>query len=578
MPIQPLSLHSYQQIPDDEDVTPLGRPLTKNFRKTEKSVRFVVIVAVLICVAAVVVFFGVHIAKTRSGNMVKIYTSSKWDYSPTNSKFSPPLSMKMFESIPCANSIAEDGSTDYSCLPIERLVIDRNKKYQKILGFGGAFTESSAHNYYKMPVDVQKKFMDLYFGENGIGLNMGRIHIGSCDFSLSSYNFDIVPNDYNLDYFDNDVTRDNIEIIPFILDAMMISKRSIQLVASPWSPPPWMKVPFSNGNVSMTGSASPNGLKDDPQTKLAWARYLSKFVSAYEMKGINIWAITPQNEPEFPAPWEACAYNVSFEKEFIRDYLGPVFRAEHPDLKILAFDHNKDHLQSWTQTLLVDGRDENVVGVPPPEEWIVNNTSPLSAYIDGMAFHWYGGYDRTTDGTYGYNTLNASYHLAPDKIFLNTEGCSCPGVELGNWLRAERLGHDIIFDLLNYAQGWIDWNLLVDSRGKHALALFLYFLNFSSCFVLSQVVQIIYETSATLLWSPLSNMMISFCNQNTITSVIYPSLLLRAPLVSVRNWSGITNLKVSILRFNRILNCPCFLVKNLFDKCGPSIHYRIPCT
>jgi hypothetical protein len=73
--------------------------------------------------------------------------------------------------------------------------------------------------------------------------------------------------------------------------------------------------------------------------------------------------------------------------------------------------------------------------------------------------------DRMTDGTYGYNNLNASYHMAPDKIFLNTEGCSCPGVELGDWLRAERLGHDIIFDLLNYAQGWIDWNLLVDSRG-----------------------------------------------------------------------------------------------------------------
>jgi hypothetical protein len=38
-------------------------------------------------------------------------------------------------------------------------------------------------------------------------------------------------------------------------------------------------------------------------------------------------------------------------------------------------------------------------------------------------------------------------------------------VEVGNWLRAERLGHDIMYDLQNYAQGWIDWNLLVDPEG-----------------------------------------------------------------------------------------------------------------
>ena len=77
----------------------------------------------------------------------------------------------------------------------------------------------------------------------------------------------------------------------------------------------------------------------------------------------------------------------------------------------------------------------------------------------------YGGLDRVTDGTYGYDAVNASHHFAPNKLLLGTEGCSCPGVKLGDWLRAERLGHDIMFDLLNHAQGWIDWNLLVDASG-----------------------------------------------------------------------------------------------------------------
>lgn len=103
--------------------------------------------------------------------------------------------------------------------------------------------------------------------------------------------------------------------------------------------------------------------------------------------------------------------------------------------------------------------------------------SKRSEYVDGMAFHWYSGMDRLLDGTYGYESVNATYHLAPDKILMATEGCSCPGqwsslfrsiflgVEINSWLRAERLGHDVLYDLNNYAQGWIDWNLLVDSKG-----------------------------------------------------------------------------------------------------------------
>ena len=130
-----------------------------------------------------------------------------------------------------------------------------------------------------------------------------------------------------------------------------------------------MKLPGPDGNISMVGSATPNGLKGDPKIQLTWARYLSKFITAYKRKGINIWALTPQNEPEFPAPWEACAYNASFERDFIRDYLGPVIKTDHPDVLILAFDHNKDHLKTWTETIL--------------------SKDALSAdqYVDGMAFH-----------------------------------------------------------------------------------------------------------------------------------------------------------------------------------------------
>jgi hypothetical protein len=119
-----------------------------------------------------------------------------------------------------------------------------------------------------------------------------------------------------------------------------------------------------------------------------------------------------------------------------------------PQLLILGFDHNKDHLELWADSML-------------------GNASAGSApFVAGMAFHWYNGVDdRTLDGTSGYSAVRATRERFPDAILLATEGCSCPGVWLGNWFRGERLAHDLMFDVNNWAQGWIDWNLLVDING-----------------------------------------------------------------------------------------------------------------
>merc|ERR1719198_459312 len=89
--------------------------------------------------------------------------------------------------------------------------------------------------------------------------------------------------------------------------------------------------------------------------------------------------------------------------------------------------------------------------------------SKAGEYVDGMAFHWYSGSSRLLDGAYGYEAVNQVSEFAPSKLLVNTEGCSCPGVRLGSWFRAERLAHDVMYDLINNAHGWIDWNLLVNS-------------------------------------------------------------------------------------------------------------------
>lgn len=366
MPIKAFNTSAYEAVPD-EDVTPLNSNVARMAKRHWKTFRTVVAVAIGILFVCGVLYTGYYAFDTSSNDIVIIYETAA---DSIESGGILPLQLhKVQEVVPSLRSLAFgnlDCSPGSECTSRFAEITVSAETYQEILGFGGAFTEASAYHFYKLPASLQKKVIDLYFGEGGIKYSLGRVHINSCDFSLSTYSFDDSPNDYNLMFFDTDVTHDSMEIIPFIQEAMDASSLRIRLVASPWSPPAWMKVPVK-GVQSMTGSATPNGLKDDPKVKTTWAQYLSKFVRAYQNKGVDIWAITPQNEPEFPAPWEACSFNASFESDFIQKYLGPVFRHDHPDVKILAFDHNKDHLEAWSREIL--GADTS------------------NQFVDGMAFH-----------------------------------------------------------------------------------------------------------------------------------------------------------------------------------------------
>jgi hypothetical protein len=365
MTIKPLhNINEYQSLSSrDDDVTPVDRFIAK---RAERSFKFVTAGAVTL---AMIVAAVVLTIRKNSMDTVHIYQTAMAGSSGMKEISSGLL---QFGNVRCAFN---EETNSYSCpnlygRPPGFVEIDTNSTYQVIQGFGGAFTEATALNFYKLPRSVQNHVIELYFGKDGIGLTLGRVHINSCDFSTKSYNFDNVDGDYELAYFDNEVTHDNAYMLPLIRLAMEASASPIKLMVSPWSPPAWMKTPVNSstpGKTSMTGSASPNGLRDDPQVKLAWARYISRFISAYKKKGVPVWSVTPQNEPEFAAPWEACTYTAEYEKEFIDGYLGPVLRSDHPDIRILGFDHNKDHLVAWTKTLT--GGKEG------------------AKYVDGMAFH-----------------------------------------------------------------------------------------------------------------------------------------------------------------------------------------------
>ena len=177
----------------------------------------------------------------------------------------------------------------------EMINIFPERRYQEILGFGGAFTEASAYNYARMDDEKKEKVLKAFFDkEEGLGYNFCRTHIHSCDFSLEQYTY-IEENDTELKTFS--IEQDQKYTIPFIQAALETSEGMI-LFASPWSPPAWMK---SNGDMCRGGR-----LLDKYYG--IWADYMVRYIKEYEKEGITITAITLGNEQGMPQVWESCVY------------------------------------------------------------------------------------------------------------------------------------------------------------------------------------------------------------------------------------------------------------------------------
>lgn len=319
-----------------------------------------------------------------------------------------------------------------SNLKSEAITIDINikKTYQSIIGWGGAFTEAAASVYQKLTPNLQKQVMNAYFGPEGLNYTLCRTHMNSCDFSLGNYNCDNTTNDFELRDFN--IEHDKKYILPLIKTALGY-KPSLKFFFTPWSPPAWMK-----GNGQMDRTSIP-GLIDRDDIKKSWAMFFHKFIDMYKKEGVNFWGMTVQNEAEAAdVPWESCYYSKEYMRDFIKKYLGPILSTYHPELKVMIWDHNRDHVFEWAKTIFGD-----------PD---------ASKYVHGIGFHWY------YDGF--YENVKATYDTyGKDKFLLATEACHCPGVILGDYGRGEAYGKDIIHDLNNGAGGWIDWNILLDATG-----------------------------------------------------------------------------------------------------------------
>jgi glucosylceramidase len=361
--------------------------------------------------------------------------------------------------------------------------IDAGHPRQQIIGFGGALTESSASALAALAPPARQAILDAYFSSEGSGYTLARVPIASCDFSLAPYQYSTTEDPTLADF---SIDHDRALLLPLIKDALASSKGALQILASPWSAPAWMKSP---AQLFVKPTAENHYQGQDPVLRTeyygAYALYLSKYIQAYGREGVPIWAITPQNEPlGNGGNWETMRWSSSDMRTFIRDSLGPRLKADGLDVHIVIYDHNKGPVDGdmvlWAKQIMAD---------------------PAAAqYVWGTGAHWYGSTNRVFEGS-----LDAVHAIAPDKVLLATEAVvdglsdkqgappsdayryswmrdafywNAGAYDWGYWWAPDadrplhppyepvyRYARDIIVGLNHWYTGWIDWNVALDKNG-----------------------------------------------------------------------------------------------------------------
>jgi glucosylceramidase len=307
--------------------------------------------------------------------------------------------------------------------PALTIAVDETRKYQQMDGFGASLTESSAWLLSHKLTDQQRKeaLEKLFSRTKGIGLSVLRQPMGASDFAIEDYSYDDLPaGETDPELMKFTIDRDRAYIIPILREALAVNP-NVKIIASPWSPPGWMKT---------SGSMIQGSLLPSAYTPLA--KYFVKFVQSYEAAGIPIYAVTIQNEPlNIPNNYPGLGMTAPEQTAFLRDHLGPQFRDAGIKSKILIFDHNWDLIQ-FPINVLSDPKAASAAG--------------------GIAIHCYGG--SVTAQTELHNRF-------PDKDIWLTE---CSG---GDWQKGKLLEEQtrlIIGATRNWAKSVVLWNLALNQN------------------------------------------------------------------------------------------------------------------
>lgn len=304
------------------------------------------------------------------------------------------------------------------------ITVDPSTKYQQMVGFGAAMTDSSAWLIWnRLSATQRNTLMNNLFTRNGsgIGLSLIRIPMGASDFTVNGadYTYDDTCCDLN----DFSISHDTAYIIPVLQQARSLNSQ-LRFIAVPWSAPAWMK---SSGSL-FGGSLL-------PQYFQMFANYHVKFIQAYNAQGVPIYAIAPQNEPlHESSSYPTMGISAENARTLVRDYLGPAIANAGLSTKIIIYDHNWDNT-SYALTTLNDATARN--------------------YVDGTAFHCYAG------DVSAQTTVHNAY---PSKNVWFTE-CSGGGWAT-NWCDnvSWNLRNLAIGNFRNWGNSWLLWNIALDTN------------------------------------------------------------------------------------------------------------------
>jgi glucosylceramidase len=365
------------------------------------------------------------------------------------------LEVEIYETSASGNKLTKVSDFPSSSDVVE-IKLNPEEKFQKITGFGGSFTESSAYLVNQLSDENRKEVIDAYFGDSGAKYSLTRTHMNSSDFSLGNYSYAPIAGDVDLENFS--IEEDMDDIIPMIKDAMEASSDGFKIISSPWTAPIWMK-----DNKAWKGG------KLLPEYYDTWALFFSKYLDAYAEQGIDIWGITVENEPLGNGEnWESMHYTPEEMNEFVKNHLGPKLETDGHDVVLLGYDQNRDHLEEWVDVMFGD------------EE--------AAKYFDGTAIHWYAStYDIFEDA------LQYAHKAASGKYLIQSEATADADVpkwqddewywskEATDWgwdwapdslkylhpkyVPVYRYARDMIGTLNNWVDGWVDWNMVLDRQG-----------------------------------------------------------------------------------------------------------------
>jgi len=318
-------------------------------------------------------------------------------------------------------------SSEAGTLPV--LTVDDAQHFQTMDGFGFALTGGSAQLLMRMGATQRTALLKELFskGGDGIGVSYLRVSIGSSDMNERVYSYDdLSPGETDVEMAKFDLGPDRADVIPVLKEILAI-RPGIQILGSPWSAPAWMK---TNDGVK--------GGELKPEYYPAYAKYFVKYIAGMLAEGITIDAITVENEPLNPKNTPSMVMFAQEQDTFIAKNLGPAFEKAGIRTKILLYDHNPD-VPSYPLSILGD--------------------RAANQYVDGTAFHLYGGQA---------SVLTEVHNAYPKKNLYLTEQSVTAGRGEGPLGIAEPVSRVMIDAARNWARNVVLWNLAADPQnGPH---------------------------------------------------------------------------------------------------------------